>query len=747
MSSHRILLLVLVLATMSASSSAQSAEEILRRQTISVTTPPHRTPSHCSVDALLMGNGYTGVALSGGPERLVFHMARNDFWRLRSVHNESYPLVLGRLTVELPSMAGASYSASQDLWDATTTVRLDRTASSVTCQAYVAANDDVMVLRLSAEGTETVEGRVVLSLPDENDIEVRFAEERQFPDMRQQGQTAGGIRYIERAFVDSVDIATHAAVALRLPKGNDGRFTLAPGKTLMLVCAFSSNFKSADCLADAIARAASCSPRRLFKAHCRWWHQYWERSYVSIPDPVVERQYYLSLYGMGSCSRDLRFPPPLFGTWITRERPDWSGDYHLNYNHMAPYYALYSADRIEQARPYYGPLLDFMDRGRYYSQQVTGIADGIMLPVGIGPLGIETTRCTPQFLRFHPDWLSGGNVESEGLFWGQKSNAAYAVVNLAMQFYHTWDIQFAREVYPIVRSVAIFWEHYLKRDGQRYIILNDAIHEGTVGTMNPILSLGLVRMVMTLALDMSSLLDCDADRRSAWLDRRDHLADYPTQQRDGQTVFRYTERGTAWWADNTLGIQHIYPAGQIGLESPDSLLAVARNTIRAMGRWMDFNGTNSFYPAAVRVGLPGSEILRHLHEYSLHTYPNGFQKDNPHGTENWSTVPGTVNMMLCTGHQDVVRLFHVWPRSCDAMFHHIRVEGAFLVSARLAKGVVADVVIQSEQGRPLTLENPWPGCDVEVTCGRERIVLHGERLHMPTRRGATYRLRPIALPS
>ena len=745
MNLRKTLLLGLALMVVALPAAAQTAEQILRRQSVVITTPPQRTPSHCSVDAPLLGNGFTGVALSGPSERLVFHIARNDFWRLRSAHNEAYPAVLGRLTLSLPQMEGAEYRVSQNLWDAVTTIRLAQPDASLTCQSLVAATDDVLLLRLTADGSRPVSGSVALTLPGADDIELRYADELRFPEERRRGRTSEGIRFIERAFQDSVDIPTRAAVAMRIIGRLDTAFTLRPGETLTLVCAFSSNFKSADCLATVIDRVASCSARRaarIAQAHRRWWHAYWERSYVSIPDADVERQYYLSLYGMASCSRDASFPPPLFGTWITKERPDWYGDYHLNYNHMAPYYALYSANRIEQARPYYGPLLDFMERGRYYSRQVTGIDEGIMLPVGIGPLGIETTRITPHMEHYHPDWLRGGNVEAGGLFWGQKSNAAYAVVNLAMQFYHTWDRAFALEVYPFVRSVATFWEHYLTPDGGRYVILDDAIHEGTVGTVNPILSLGLVRMVMTLANDMSEFLGVDAERRPVWLERRDHLSDYPTQRRDGLTVFRYTERGTDWWVNNTLGIQHIYPGGQIGLESPAELLQVARNTIRIMSRWADFNGTNSFYPAAVRVGHPVDEILRQLHDYSLRTYPNGFQRNNPHGTENWSTVPNTVNLMLCTGHQNVVRLFHTWPRSLDASFRRIRCEGAFLVSARLSGGEVSDVVIQSEQGRPLTLQNPWPGREVRVDCGRHRQTFAGERIEMPTRRGATYRLRP-----
>ena len=449
--------------------------------------------------------------------------------------------------------------------------------------------------------------------------------------------------------------------------------------------------------------------KQIRKEHEAWWKEYWEKSYVSIPDPDIERQYYVSLYGIGSCSRDPDFPPPLFGTWITQEPPYWMADYHLNYNHQAAYYALYSANRIEQADPCYGPYLAAIPRGKYYSEVVTGIKDGIMLPVGIGPLGIETTRWTEAMERNHKDWLESGNIEAGGMFWGQKSNSAYAVVNLAMQFYHTYDEEFTKKVYPFVKGVATFWENYLTLEGDRYVIYNDAIHEGTVGTMNPVTSLGLVRMVMETACDMSKFLEVDADRRDAWKDRCARLSDYPLQEREGKTVFRYTERGTDWWPDNTLGLQHVYPAGQIGLASDPELRQVAWNTVDVMRRWLDFNGTNSFYPAAVRVGYPADSILTHLKEYSLHTYHNGFQKDNPHGTETWSTVPNTINEMLCMGHQGVVRLFPCWPRSLDASFHQIRVEGAFLVSASIKDGVVGDVTIVSEKGRPLTLLDPWNG--------------------------------------
>jgi hypothetical protein len=67
------------------------------------------------VDAPFLGNGYTGIALSGHPEKQVLYIARNDFWRLKSSLNQSFPAVLGKLEINLPDMRGASYRMEQDL--------------------------------------------------------------------------------------------------------------------------------------------------------------------------------------------------------------------------------------------------------------------------------------------------------------------------------------------------------------------------------------------------------------------------------------------------------------------------------------------------------------------------------------------------------------------------------------------------------------------------------------------------------
>ena len=329
-----------------------------------------------------------------------------------------------------------------------------------------------------------------------------------------------------------------------------------------------------------------------------------------------------------------------------------------------------------------------------------------------------------------------------------------------MRWYHTYDKDYARKLYPLVRDVADFWEDYLKFEDGRYVIYKDSVHErsGNGNDFNSIVSLGLVRNALELAIDMSSEMGVDAERHAKWKHILDHLSGWsyqmlrlprgrdedPNVLKPEKKVFRYTEKGTPWWRNNTLGIQHIYPAGAIGLDSPPDVLDASRNTIDVMNRWFDTNGMNSFYPAAVRVGYDPKVILAKLREMiKTRSQPNGFMKGNPHGIENCSIVPNTIDEMLCMGHRGVLRVFAVWPREMDARFGQIRAVGAFLVSAELKGGTVAPVKVLSERGRNCTMVNPWPGKPVTLhRDGRQAETLKGDRFTFKTAPGETIELQP-----
>ncbi len=76
------------------------------------------------------------------------------------------------------------------------------------------------------------------------------------------------------------------------------------------------------------------------------------------------------------------------------------------------------------------------------------------------------------------------------------------------------------------------------------MIHKDAVHEGSGEDVNSIVSLALVRNAFELALEFSDALKVDAKRRGKWKHIVKHLSGFATQEKDGVTVFRYTEKGT-----------------------------------------------------------------------------------------------------------------------------------------------------------------------------------------------------------
>lgn len=721
---------------------AQASRRVVSQYSADFPSLPKAEPSKTVTTGPLLGNGDMATSIARVPEGLRFWLCKNDFWKLARDFKvgPSGPRGFGGLDITFPGLGGG-WATRQDLYQAVTvsTCNDEKRASRVVVRSWVAATQNKLVIELAASGNDT-EVRVNLWAQDGNGSQVTRNAEDQPP-------------WATRRFAEGVEIPTEVACAVVAIGPDASVFTLKADQPVTIVLAMQSAFKSESPLEDVRKQAAGMDQDavdELQRDHAAWWQQFWSRSYIEIGDPLIEQRYYLSHYVMACASRDPRFPPSLFGTWITSDEPAWMGDYHLNYNHMAPYYGLYSSNHLEQAEPYEAPILDFRSRAQWYAKNALDLR-GVYYPVGIGPLGIETTLGYPDDGYARPE-----HFEKGGLFYGQKSNAAYCLVNVAMRWYLTYDTDYARKLYPLVRDVADFWEDYLQFDGERYVIENDAIHERSRNDFNSIVSLGLVRNTVALALDMSSELGVDADRHEQWNHILDHLSGWTYQElalprlpgedrgieKPKVKVFRYTERGTAWWRNNTLAIQHIYPAGAIGLDSPEEVLEVARNTIDVRNGWVDSNGTNSFYPAAVRVGYDPQVILNKLRELIAHrSAPNGFKKGNPHGIENCSTVPNTINEMLCMGHQGVLRVFPVWPRDMDATFAGIRAWGAFLVSAQIKAGQVQYVEIYSERGRRCTIDNPWPGQEVRVTRRGGKVEsLSGDRLMIDTEVGETLRL-------
>ena len=402
--------------------------------------------------------------------------------------------------------------------------------------------------------------------------------------------------------------------------------------------------------------------------------------------------------------------------------PGWNGDYTLNYNYEVPFYASFPTNHVELADSYDQPVIDWVPNA-----QALATKNGY----------------TGAYFRVHIGPVPNGSADTNE--WNQKFNNAYAATVMIMHWASTRDVTYAARIFPTLEQMSAFWAAYLKKDGGRYVIDDDAQHEGNAfPQMNGVMSLGLVRLLLQASIDLSAALGKDAAERAVWQDRLTNLAAFPTFAKNGKTVFRYTEVGLDWNGGNAIGIQHIYPGGQIGLGSDATLLSTAQNMVNEMARWNDDNGTNTFYPAAARVGHDPADILAHLAAWvSGHSYANLHVHTGGGGIENFNTVPSTLAEMLLQSFQGKLRVFANWPMTSDARFGDLRSSGAYLVSSQLKGGAILYVRIASEQGGALVLVNPWPGKTPRLfRNGVDSGTLSGTELTISTTKGEVLTLAP-----
>lgn len=453
------------------------------------------------------------------------------------------------------------------------------------------------------------------------------------------------------------------------------------------------------------------------------WQKFFGKSDVILEDKKLELFYHSGLYLLACCMGNKRFPPGLYGNYVTNDDFPWHGDYHLNYNYEAPFYALSTSNHAELIDCYMAPLAEFMPDAQKFAKDYLGCR-GVYYPVGIGPLGLDLSAVKDS-------------KEHGRLFLGQKSNAAYAAVIPVMRWYAHYDTEYAKaEALPFLLEVAAFWESYLKKENGRYVICDDAVHEvpfyrgaafnerkyhKQIHAKNNILSIGLVKMLFECLLDMAEHIEIPQERQALWRDILGNISDYKTFIRNGRRCYRYTEKGIAWVKGNSLCIQHIYPASTIGLFSDKKTLKIARNTYLSNDRRLDDNGSVSYLPCGARLGVSSEFLLRGLHDnIEKFALPNMLFAHGGGCLEHCTTIPATVNEMLLQSLKGVIRLFPC-PFDGSAQFRDLRAQGAFLVSAKRENGIISGVCIKSEKGRLLKLDISGMG-DISVTDSSGKAV-------------------------
>ena len=629
------------------------------------------------------GNGDVGIVFDDDENGFFIHISKCDFWKFSTgAHNDGGIKTVG--SIRFSNIDLSEYNVKQYFDKGLFTC----TFCDTQIEIFVAPENLIY-------------------------IEVKAPDNGKFPELDiEMPDTCGsknftfndlGLKWCLRKF-DGREVERESAVAVCLKRLDT--FRKNGIKTVRFCVSVVTNFDDKEYVSRGIDMVSHCDYDTDKMKTEKKWKEFFSKSSVCIPDKEIEKRYNASLYLLACCMGNKEFPPGLFGNFITDDFFPWAGDYHMNYNFEAPYYGVFTSNHPELFDGYMSPVKDMSEKGKSFAQLFG--CKGIAFPVNFGPKAL--------------DLYSQKDCKEHGiLFLGQKSHSAYCAVIPIRHWYATYDKEYAREnYYDYVVDVARFWQDFLVKEKGKYYIKNDACHEipyyrgekfnyfthkGQIEAVNNIMSLGLVRLLFKAVIDMSEELGLNSELIPVWTEILDNLSDFPICYKRGKKCFRYSKKGLRWRNDNTVGLQHIYPASQIGLSSDKKLLKIAKNTYFINDRRLDDNGSNSYLPAGARIGVDPSFLIegikQNINEFGL---DNMLFKHHGGGIEHLAMIPSTINEMLMQSHEKILRLFPCWDKSQNASFCNLRADGAFLVSSAIENGSIVSLKIKSLMGRQCTVE-------------------------------------------
>ncbi len=446
-----------------------------------------------------------------------------------------------------------------------------------------------------------------------------------------------------------------------------------------------------------------------FREHTIWWAKFWSRSSVQVPNPIIERQWYLDTYKWGSAARRGAPPITLQAVWTADngKLPPWKGDYHHDLNTELSYWPAYSGNRLEDGLSYLDWLWKTRDTAFEWTRRFFEMP-GLNVPMTAD--------------------LNGRQIGG----WRQYTHSATTSAWLAHHFYLHWrysgDRIFLKErAYSYLRDVAVFLEAFTaKKDAQgkrtHPLSASPEINDNKPSAWFDSVTnydLALDRWTFEKAAELASELGLN-DEAGRW---RRVLAELPEWSLAGDGALLVA-------AGYPLPASHrhfshlmaIHPLGLIDWEQGDA----ARRTIRASLAELQRKGTD--YWCGYSFSWLGSLAARArdgaLAERALETFASAFCLRNsfhangdqsgkgyskftyrPFTLEGNFAMPAGLQEMLLQSHAGKVIVFPAIPDTWkDVEFRTLRAEGAFLISAQRRGGRVARVEITSEKGGALLLE-------------------------------------------
>ncbi|OPB91228.1 glycosyl hydrolase family 95 catalytic domain-containing protein [Elizabethkingia ursingii] len=444
-----------------------------------------------------------------------------------------------------------------------------------------------------------------------------------------------------------------------------------------------------------------------WKSHVKWWQDFWSKSSVKLPDELIEKQYYLELYKLGSVSRKGAPAITLQAVWTADNGslPPWKGDFHNDLNTQLSYWPAYTGNHLQEAVSFTDWLWKIRPVGLQYTKQYFGV-DGLNVP------GVVTLNGDPM----------GG--------WIQYSLSPTVSAWCAQYFYWQWkysmdDHFLQQKAYPYVHDAAVYMENITRlKDGVRKLPLSSS-PEYNDNYVNAWFKdwtnydLSLARFLFSAASEIAKASGKE-DEAVHWKKILGELPDYNVNETGltvapGQSMESSHRHFSPYMA--------VYPLALLDVNQPKDKEIVDKSIqhIEKLGTraWVGYSFTwmSTLYARAYQAEKAVKQLQIFASNFcspnSFHL--NGDQKGGQYSgfTYRPFTLEGNfafaqgVHELLLQSRQGYIEVFPAIPKDWkNVSFTNLRVEGAVLVSGKIENEKLITVKLFSEKGGVLNVKLP-----------------------------------------
>ncbi|MCX6908120.1 MAG: hypothetical protein NTY01_08760, partial [Verrucomicrobia bacterium] len=478
------------------------------------------------------------------------------------------------------------------------------------------------------------------------------------------------------------------------------QLTTSSGRRVVLSIAdsFPGNTARADAIA-AVEKNAASDFDRLVTSHRNWWHAFYPKSFVSIPDAKLESFYWIQLYKLACASRPDRVPVDLLGPWY--RQTGWPRIW-WNLNIQTLYLPVYAANHPELGES----LVRFLDAKRANfvrnAKEIYGFDDCATVP---------HTTCY--------EGLRGDGSAAPDKFINP-GDFTWALHNYYLQYRHTMNHaivtdQTRHAFYPLLRGSVNLYLRLLKKgdDGQLHLPVLHSPEYGNDADNN--YNLSLLRWACQTLISLNARYKLNDPLLPKWRETLANLVAYPVDEhglRVGATMA--FEKSHRHWSH----ILMVHPLHIMDCAEPKNRALVAKT----VAHWLTVDGSRGVYgwsraaAASLHAALgDGDSAIGEIHKHmadARFVRPNTMYIEGSPVIECSIVLGRSLQDMLIQSWGDTIRVFPAVPKTwTNAVFHNLSAEGAFLVSAERANGKLAWVRLKSLAGEPCRVR---PGFDGEV---------------------------------